>query len=263
MPAIISLFVAVTLSLLVTRIASEALTLTGLSRQSARFQARSAFTGSGFTTEESEGVVNHPVRRRIIMWLMFLGNAGIVTVISSVVLTFVTTARSNQWMLRILLLVLGLALLSVLIRHRGFNRYLNRLVRWALRSWTNLDVRDYANLLHLKGEYRVMELQVNPSDWLANKQLHQLRLKAEGIMVLGIQRRDKTYVGAPNGSTYIRPFDLLILYGRKTALLELDSRRDDLTGEIAHEKAVKIQKYLMNEQAEDDTMSSQESLTEK
>ena len=260
MPAIISLFVAVTLSLLVTRIASEALTLTGLSRQSARFQARSAFTGSGFTTHESERVVNHPVRRRIIMWLMFLGNAGIITVISSVVLTFVTTARSDQWFLRFLLLFLGLALLFLVIQHRGFNRYLNRLVRWALRSWTNLDVQDYANLLHLKGEYRVMELQVNPSDWLANKQLHQLRLKSEGVMVLGIEREDKTYVGAPNGSTYIRSFDLLILYGRKTALLELDSRRNDLTGEIAHEKAVRTQQYLMHEQAEQDVLSK-ESLT--
>ena len=87
MTALISVLVAITLSLLITRIATEALTLTGLSRTSASFQARSAFTGSGFTTSESEAVVQHPVRRRIIMWLMFLGNAGIITVISSLVLT--------------------------------------------------------------------------------------------------------------------------------------------------------------------------------
>ena len=75
---IVTLLIIVMLSLLITRIASEALTHTGLSRESARFQARSAFSGVGFTTSESEQVVNHPVRRRILMVLMMLGNAGIV-----------------------------------------------------------------------------------------------------------------------------------------------------------------------------------------
>lgn len=87
--AVISLLVVLTLSLLITRIATVALTHTGLSRDSARFQARSAFTGVGFTTTESEKVVNHPVRRRILMMLMLLGNAGIVTVVASFMLTFV------------------------------------------------------------------------------------------------------------------------------------------------------------------------------
>jgi hypothetical protein len=75
---IISLLVVLVLSLLVVRIATVALALTGLSQQLARFQARSAFTGSGFTTAESEKVVAHPVRRRIIMVLMLLGNAAII-----------------------------------------------------------------------------------------------------------------------------------------------------------------------------------------
>ena len=83
MVAIISLLTVLVLSLLVVRVATVALTLTGLSKQLARFQARSAFTGSGFTTTESEKVVHHPVRRRIIMLLMLLGNAGIVTAMSS------------------------------------------------------------------------------------------------------------------------------------------------------------------------------------
>src|SRR5699024_9833199 len=89
MIAAISLFIVVFLSVLITRIATIALTHTGLSRESARFQARSALTGSGFTTSESEKVVSHPVRRRIILLLMLIGNAGIVTAVSSLILTFV------------------------------------------------------------------------------------------------------------------------------------------------------------------------------
>ena len=76
---VISLLVALTFALVITRVATVALTLTGLPKQSARFQARSAFTGTGFTTGEAESVLGHPVRRRIIMLLMLLGNLGLVT----------------------------------------------------------------------------------------------------------------------------------------------------------------------------------------
>ena len=86
---VVPIVVIVLLSMTITRIATIALTMTGVSRQSARFQARSALTGAGFTTSESESMVNHPVRRRIIMWLMLTGNAGIVSVVG---LLFVTTS---------------------------------------------------------------------------------------------------------------------------------------------------------------------------
>lgn len=88
MAAVISLFVILTLSFLFTRLATAALTLTGVSHELARLQSISAFTGVGFTTSESEALVEHPVRRRVLILLMILGNAGVVTAISSLVLTF-------------------------------------------------------------------------------------------------------------------------------------------------------------------------------
>ena len=63
MISIVTLLLVLTLSILLVRIATVALTHTGLSRESAKFQARSAFTDVGFTTSESEKVVNHPIRR--------------------------------------------------------------------------------------------------------------------------------------------------------------------------------------------------------
>lgn len=94
MIAIISLFGVVFLSILITRIATLALMHTGMARGTAKFQAKSAFTGAGFTTAESEMVVSHPVRQKIVMILILLGNAGIVTAISSLILTFVSRGDS-------------------------------------------------------------------------------------------------------------------------------------------------------------------------
>ncbi|MGD1806218.1 TrkA C-terminal domain-containing protein [Dapis sp. BLCC M126] len=258
MGALISLFIAVSMSLLITHIAATALTLTGLSQASAKFQARSAFTGSGFTTKESEKVVNHPVRRRIIMLLMFTGNAGVITVISSLVLTFISDAGPNDWLWRSLILILGVALLWAIATNRTFNRFLTRIVKWSLRRWTKLEIRDYASLLHLRGEYQVMELLVSPEDWLANKRLDEVRLRDEGITILGIERSDGTFVGIPKGSTCIFAEDILILYGRRPVLSDLDSRLADIYGEEAHQKAVADRQKIQHEQDIQDEVSQEQ-----
>ena len=67
--------------LLVLWIGSILLESTGLERYRARFQALSALSGTGFTTSHAEDVIEHPQRRRIISYLIFLGNAGILAFI--------------------------------------------------------------------------------------------------------------------------------------------------------------------------------------
>ena len=66
MGAAITLLVILTVSVFIVRVAAVALRLTGMPAEVARFQARSAFSGTGFTTSESEAIVNHPIRRRLI-----------------------------------------------------------------------------------------------------------------------------------------------------------------------------------------------------
>ena len=255
MAALISVLMAVTLSLLITRIAAEALTLTGLSYASASFQARSAFTGAGFTTAESESVVEHPVRRRIIMLLMFLGNAGVITVISSLVLTFVSASSTVNGASRVVYLLSGIALLWLIASNSAFNRVLTRIVRRALHRWTDLNLHDYNKLLHLRDDYQVIKIKVNDyNDWLANKTFKELRLPDEGITVLGIERCDGSYVGTSDGDTFCAG-DTLIIYGRKTTLLELDARHDGIRGKKAHQQAVATHLQIKSEQDRQDRSS--------
>lgn len=238
---IISLLLILTFSILITRIAAIALTYTGLSRQTARFQARSAFTGVGFTTEESEKVVNHPVRRKILLILMVLGNAGVVTAISSLILTFTEVGKGESELLRVVLLVGGIATLWTVSYSSWVDKRLSRVINKMLKRFTDLDVRDYAAVLHLAGEYTVGEILIRPSSWLANRYLDEVDLRAEGIAVLGITREDGTYIGIPHGTTRILPYDTLIVYGRAGALEQIDQRRRDTAGDTAHQKAVEEQ----------------------
>ena len=155
------------------------LTATGLSRDIARFQARSAFSGAGFTTNESESVVNHPVRRRIVLQLMLLGAAGIVTSLTSLLLSF-ADATGGETTRRIVALVIGLVVLRLLAGSRAVDRALTELTEWALRRYTRLNVRDYDKLLHISDEFTVAEVEPREGDWLLGRRLEELELRQEG-----------------------------------------------------------------------------------
>lgn len=253
MLAVLSLLVIVSLSLLITRIGSVALTFTGVSSELAYFQAFSAFSGVGFTTLESEKVVNHPVRRRILVTLMLAGNVGVVTAVSSLILTFVQVGSRAEWISRIVLLTAGLLVLFLLGSSKWLNRLLYRLISWSLERWAHLEVYDYDSLLQLSGGYSVLEIKVHEQDWLAGRTLADLNLNQEGVLVLGIRRADQSYVGSPTGNSYVFPDDTLILYGRQSRLRELGGRQRGSVGEGAHQEAMAAQQLALVQQAQSDS----------
>lgn len=233
MVAIIALLTIVLITLLINRIATMALMFTGLSREMARFQARSAFATVGFTSAESEYVVNHPVRRRIIMLLMLLGNIGFVSTMGLVIATLTGTS-DYPLASRLGVLVAGLAGLWALSMSKVVDVYLSRLIGWALKKFTRLEAHDFLNLLQLGAGYGVTEMEVEERDWLVGKKLEQLRFPDAGILVLGIRRSDGTFEGSPTGSTYVRRNDKLIIYGRQDDIIALDERRQRPSGEQEH-----------------------------
>lgn len=249
MAPVFSLLLILLLSILVTRVASSALTHTGLSREAARFQARSAFTGTGFTTEEAELVINHPVRRRVVMLLMLLGNAGLVTAITSLILTFLEPDDGRGY-LKAGALVGGVAVLTWFANSRRVERWLSSVIDRALARMTDLDVRDYASLLHLADDYRLVELGVPDGGWLDGKTLRESRLREEGLMVLGIHRGEHEYIGTPTPECALRRGDVLLIYGHQDALARLNERPVGAAGDVEHRKAVAEQAARLREQME-------------
>jgi len=251
MVAILSFLAVIAVSLIIVRVATVALTHTGLSSHLARFQARSAFTGAGFTTNESEKVVQHPVRRRIIMMLMLLGNAGIVTAVSSLLLSFLGEETTWGPYTRGGLLIVGLLLLWWLAVSRWVDRLVSRIIHWALQRFTSVEARDYAGLLHLTGDYVVAELAVTEGDWLCGQKLQNLRLNSEGLLVLGIERTGGKYIGAPRGSTKLQTDETVILYGRRKVIEEIDNRERGRDGAWQHVRNVEEQKAIEASEADE------------
>jgi len=250
MVALATVFVAVVVSLLIARVATVALTLTGLSRDAARFQARSALSGTGFTTTEAELVVNHPVRRQIVMTLMLVGSAGLVTVIATLALSF-TGTEGTQAELRVLVLLGGLTLLWLVARSAWVDRRLSGLIARVLERYTDLEARDYGALLHLAERYAVGEVLVQEDDWVAGRALGELDLRAEGVVVLGIALADGAWLGAPTLETPIAAGDRLVAYGPGERLAELDRRRRGPEGDRAHDLAAELHRERVEELAEE------------
>lgn len=237
MVPIVSLLFIVGTALIITRVAAVALEHTGLSRDSARFQARSAFTGVGFTTTEAEDVVGHPVRRRIVMWLMLVGNVGIVSAMAAFLLSAIDLRSQQGAGLLVAVLLGGLALLWWVGSSPWVDRQMCSAIRWAIGRWTELEAQDYARLLHLRDEYGVSRFRIEAGDWIAGKTLSAARLAEEGLLVLGVECPGGNFMGAPPSDVEMRAGDELVLYGLAARVSELDARALGEDGDRAHDVA--------------------------
>ncbi len=118
-----------------------------------------------------------------------------------------------------------------------------RLFAGIVRRVTDVDVRDYGNMLRLSGDYGISALLVEADDWLADRTLAELDLSHEGLVVLGIVRGDH-YYGAPKGTYGTHSGDTLLVYGPVERLAELDERRSGNEGEQTHRDAIAAQREI-------------------
>lgn len=218
-----SLLILVILSLMVTRVGAVALKLTGMSQDAARFQARSALTGAGFTTAESEQIVTHPVRRRIVGMLMLLGNIGLVAASGTLIMSLMgIEEQTDAW--RLVVLLGGLFILFLIASSTLIDRVMCGAIAWVLCRYTDIETRDFTTLLHLQGDYRIAEIKIEPGDQLAGKTVAEARLKDQGVLVLGVIDPDGGYEGIVRGVHRMQAGQIIIIYGLPKAVEELDCK---------------------------------------
>ena len=191
---IFTLLLVFALAILFIRIGAVALNMTGLSPDIASFQAASAFSGAGYTTEEAEQTVATPERRGIIKTLIQLGNLSLLGALVPIIGSF---AGGGGNLITLVYILVGAATILVFAHSRWLNKLVTPLIRRALSETTSLEIRDYSQLLGLHEKYRVSEIDAKAGDWITDGPLSELDLAAEGVLVLGIERSDGSYLGAP------------------------------------------------------------------
>ena len=207
---------AILFSFLIVRGAAIALMLTGMDYRKAKFQALSAFSGTGFTTKEAESVVNHPRRRKIINRLIILGNAGVVTVIVTMTSSFVGS-EGYQIPINIVVFLVGVFIIYAIVsRQKVMQKWENYALK-KLRKTSVFEEDATEDLLHFVEGYGLVRVFVKSDSDHINKSLAECRLKEMGLLMLGIERA-KEWIPNPKGDEIIKEGDMLILYGPLSVL---------------------------------------------
>ena len=210
---------AILFSFLVVRGAAVALMMTGMEKKKARFQALSAFSGTGFTTKEAEFVVNNPQRRKIITWLIIFGNAGIVTVIVAAT-SSMATSRGYQLPINIVILAVGIFLIYKIATYKKFTRYWEKFIENKLIKSPVFEEATTEDLLHFLEGYGLVKKIVGEKSGLISKTLAKSHLREKGAVVLGIER-EKSWIPVPKANEIIKRGDRLVVYGPLNALRDI------------------------------------------
>jgi hypothetical protein len=215
MGAALSLLVLITLMIFMVRVAAVALRLTGLEETMAKFQALSAFSGAGFTTRESEAVVNYPVRRKIIALLIIVGNLGLVTIVATLAASFVHTEGDfSAVLVQLSWLIVILAVLWFMILNKKAEEFMCAAIGRYLETRTLLGRRNFHRQLQVAYGYSVCEHPVAEASIEAYLNLNVSTLAELGLTALAVRDADGELTNGFSSGDSLKSGDALVLYGR-------------------------------------------------
>lgn len=237
--SILALLIIAAVAFLLVRIGAIALMMTGLPRETSNFQAISAFFGVGFTTRESELIVGHRIRRRIVQHLIVAGNLGLTSGLATFIVAVLAgssgtgSSEARSWWSSVETLTLsvgGIVLLFLLLSVGPVRAGIEWVVRISLNRAGVIRPTDYDLLLRVVHGYVVSEVTIGVGSLLADRSLADSGLGQKGVLVLGISREDGSYIGAPAGRDVVQAGDQLIVYGREEDLAGLSTHGDPENG---------------------------------
>lgn len=158
MAAALTIATIFAVSIAVVQIASVAMRLTGLPDSVARFQCISALTGTGYTTHESEMIVNYPIRRCILIVLMIVGNLSLVSIAATFIVAFVDAGQSQTAIVQqVITIGAAIAITLLVLTNRTLDRAMCDFIGFVLAKTTSLAKRRYQRTLQLDNGVCVAE----------------------------------------------------------------------------------------------------------
>jgi len=222
----ISLILAViAVYLFVVELFSVAFKLTGMASKKIRFQVGSLFTGTGFTTAESELIVNDDRRRKIALACIYTGHIFsvlimglIINVLFSIgtsITTFSATAQNlTEWYFIVFYVSAGFFLLVLFIKippiNRRFTRFLEAIAIHFSKNSRNTNI---ITIIDYYNKCAIAEVVLNRIPPFAQElTLSQMELnKKYSINILSIKRGKRLLDVSKD--TMFRKGDILVIYG--------------------------------------------------
>jgi hypothetical protein len=193
--------------------------LTGLKGTVARFQVISMLTGTGFTTDESKSIIDHPVRRKISMFLILFGAFSLAVIISSI-----STLLTDDLRLMELSIIIGILLvLTVLVKVPFLNNRLSNKMKSEMYNHYELWEHPIEEVLFLEDEDVVMEIDIYEDSEFIDVKAFDVISHGADINILFIESGE-VKIRKELYEYKIKLGDNLFLYGNKKEIEETFSK---------------------------------------
>jgi len=221
----ISLVLAVvTAYLFVIEVFSVAFKLTGMATSKIRFQVASLFTGTGYTTQESELIAKDEKRRKIARACIYTGHVFSVAfmgLIINVVISLSLTIRTEraiptftEWYFIILYITLVFFITMVVLKIPAVNIKFQRfLERVAINASKKNKKTNIVNVIDIQAKHAIVEVILNiVPESLNEAPLCKMGLTSKySIHVLSIRRESR--IVEVTKDTMFRKGDVITMYG--------------------------------------------------
>lgn len=190
--------------------------LTGLPIDKSRFQVISLLTSTGFTTKESELIIQHPIRREIASWLMmfsYISTAVLISFVIGIISNSLSDAKSLGFTA---LAVLTFAIIVYFVMRSSlvdrFEMFIEELILKSKR-WNKMISKTPINIhLHERKGYGIYEIYIGRHSQFLGKTIIESNLKDIEIQVLSIDRGDQL-INFPSPDCTFEFTDRLTVYG--------------------------------------------------
>jgi len=212
MIGVLSFLIIILVTILINQIAAILLEQTGVDRDRAKLEALSAWTTCGFTTSGSETMVSQPVRRHIIMKLMFFGHAGISAAGASLILGFIQSREAhNHLSIKLPILIVGITLLLVMKKSDWLARLMIKISPLILG---HIKRKEHTNkvrwLCELPGDSQLSEIFIQEEHPACGNKISDLPFAKYNLKLLGIINPDDNFMsGAETPKTLEQDYKLV------------------------------------------------------
>lgn len=204
---------------LVIEISVTLMKLTGLKSIVARFQVISMLTGTGFTTDESKSIIDHPIRRKISMFLILFGAFSLAVIISSI-----STLLTDDLRLMELSIIIGILLvLTILVKVPFLNNRLSNKMKSEMYNHYELWEHPIEEVLFLEDEDVVMEIDIYEDSEFIDVKAFDVISDGADINILFIESGE-VKIRKELYEYKIKLGDNLFLYGNKKEIEETFSK---------------------------------------
>jgi uncharacterized membrane protein YphA (DoxX/SURF4 family) len=198
---------------LVIEIAVVLLNLTGMKTKVSRFQVISMLTGTGFTTDESKVIMDHPVRRKIGAFLILFGAFSLAVIISSISNILANDLRIKE----LSYICIGLVILLTVLHTPWIKKKASNKLEDEIEKHYQLYERPIKDVLYLNEDDLVTDLVVEEDSKLIGQKIENIISRDDDISILFI-KRGKVQIRRGLYDSEIREGDQLFLYGNKNEI---------------------------------------------